>query len=946
MGVGNVLDLLSPQVRQAAAELGIRNPTLPQTLAIPHILEGRHTLIVAPTGSGKTEAAMLPVLNGLIREKSTPGIKALYIAPLRALNRDMLKRFTLWAEKLGFSVMVRHGDTTLAERRKQSAAPPDMLITTPETLQAILPGRKFRKHLGAVRWVVVDEIHELYGDKRGAQLSLGLERLVELAGEFQRIGLSATLGDVERAGRFLVGTGRKAMIVDASLEKDMDIRVEAPQPSGHDVNQSEDMGIEPFTVARIQRLRDLIGQNPGCLVFVNTREMAEFLGSRLRAAGLPVSVHHGSLARETRIVSERRFKEGELGALVCTSSMELGLDIGRVSLVIQYSSPRQSVRMVQRIGRAGHRLGRISRGIVIATSPEDIIESAVLALRAKMQKLESEESHEEALDVLAHQIVGMLLERKNVRMEELLQIIRRSALYEKITEGKVNRVIEQLEAEKLVTRSGDELEARRRAFEYYFANLSTIPDTTRYRVRELSSGRKIALLDEEFVQANLYPQSTFVCNGETWRVIEIDNERKIVEVERHDDPMGAIPAWEGELIPVYPDVAQEVAKWRGVVEKMHLGGETKKKILEELCRRLPLTPEAAEWFVEEILQAVKEGFPVPTDQRAVLEVIGNHAVLHIPFGTRINKTLGWALGELLTAKIGASVRVRTDAYRIAFALPGHGQWQAIQEVLKELKPEHLRTVLELTLKNSAEFRWRLLQVAKRFGAIRRDADISAVPIGKLVESFAGTPVFEETHREMLTEKLDLGGTRDALRKLKQMKIHTVFRGEPSVFACYLLNQLLGGEIVMPRRAEREILQAVRHRLENRTVILFCLNCTEWKRVTRVKRIAGDPKCARCGAKLVTLVPEKNEKLIGLLKKHRQGAKLTKEELAEVARAERIASLVLTYGRKALLALSGRGVGWKTATRILAKSYRSEDDFYREILRAERTYAKTRRFWER
>jgi ATP-dependent Lhr-like helicase len=266
--------------------------------------------------------------------------------------------------------------------------------------------------------------------------------------------------------------------------------------------------------------------------------------------------------------------------------------------------------------------------------------------------------------------------------------------------------------------------------------------------------------------------------------------------------------------------------------------------------------------------------------------------------------------------------------------------------LKELKPEHLRTVLELTLKNSAEFRWRLLQVAKRFGAIRRDADISAVPIGKLVESFAGTPVFEETHREMLTEKLDLGGTRDALRKLKQMKIHTVFRGEPSVFACYLLNQLLGGEIVMPRRAEREILQAVRHRLENRTVILFCLNCTEWKRVTRVKRIAGDPKCARCGAKLVTLVPEKNEKLIGLLKKHRQGAKLTKEELAEVARAERIASLVLTYGRKALLALSGRGVGWKTATRILAKSYRSEDDFYREILRAERTYAKTRRFWER
>ncbi len=307
-----------------------------QDQAIPRVLAGDHLLLIAPTGTGKTESAMLPVFNGML---SLPagGFRAIYITPLRSLNRDMLQRLEWWCRELGFSVGVRHGDTPLSERRRQALNPPDLLITTPETLQAIFMGKVLRRHLQHVRYIIVDEIHELAGSKRGAQLAVGLERLIPYAGEFQRIGLSATVGNPEDVGRFLCGA-RPFRIVQVPVAKHLDISV---------TYQGDSFEREAAWVG------DSIDRHGSTLVFVNTRVTAEALGHQLFSRG-DVEVHHGSLSKEVRIDAEERFKSGKIHALICTSSMELGIDIGHIEHVIQFGSPREVARLVQRVGRAGH----------------------------------------------------------------------------------------------------------------------------------------------------------------------------------------------------------------------------------------------------------------------------------------------------------------------------------------------------------------------------------------------------------------------------------------------------------------------------------------------------------------------------------------------------------------------------------------------------------------
>ncbi|WP_456473847.1 DEAD/DEAH box helicase, partial [Candidatus Pyrohabitans sp.] len=364
--------LLSKPVRSTLSESGFKKPTPIQEAAIPVILSGKHVLLIAPTGIGKTEAAMLPLFSRLSGEKGA-GIALLYITPLRALNRDLLSRLEWWGKKLGINIAVRHGDTSQYQRRKQALAPPDMLITTPETLQAILPAPLMRKHLENVRFVVVDEVHELAESKRGAQLSVALERLREIAQrDFQRIGISATVGSPERVARFLC-THAPVEIVRVSTAKGMEISVEYPRPKREDREIAERLLTGIAAATRLRRMRELIAQHSHALIFVNTREMAEILASRFKIIGESVGIHHSSLSQEVRITTEEEFKEGSLKALICTSSLELGIDIGSVDLVIQYKSPRQVSRIIQRVGRSGHRLGRVSRGVIITTDADDTL---------------------------------------------------------------------------------------------------------------------------------------------------------------------------------------------------------------------------------------------------------------------------------------------------------------------------------------------------------------------------------------------------------------------------------------------------------------------------------------------------------------------------------------------------------------------------------------------
>jgi ATP-dependent Lhr-like helicase len=400
-------ELLNEEIRKLAQErFGQTTPI--QEKAIPEILSGKNVLVIAPTGVGKTEAALLPVLHRFLKQKHRDGIGVLYLTPLKSLNRDMLSRIEWWGEKLGLKIAVRHGDTAQSERQKQMKNPPQLLICTPETLGAILTAPKMGKHLENVRYVIIDEVHELVEDKRGVQLTIALERLAERSPDFQRIGLSATVGEPDKVAEFF----KLDSIVKAEIERKMSLSVECPKLDKEDLELSEKLFLSPEVVARLRRLKDLVDEYTSVLTFVNTRQTAELLSSRFEAWDKEhkIAVHHSSLSKDTRIIAEKKFKDGSIKGLIATSSLELGIDIGLIDLVVQYISPRQVSRLVQRVGRSGHAIDRFPKGIVISTEPEDILESGAICKNALEGNLEKIRTFDKPFDVLAHQLVGLTLD--------------------------------------------------------------------------------------------------------------------------------------------------------------------------------------------------------------------------------------------------------------------------------------------------------------------------------------------------------------------------------------------------------------------------------------------------------------------------------------------------------------------------------------------------------
>ena len=390
----SIFDELEPEIRKALAALKIRAPSEAQKQVIPHLLKKEQVLLIAPTGIGKTEAAMLPILDDILKARpdfdesldskpdiertqdSVPaGFYVLYITPLRALNRDMMRRLEWFGKKLGITVGVRHGDTTQYERTKQSKNPPQILITTPETFQIMFTGKNLIGHLKNVRWVVIDEIHEMAQDERGAQLSVGLERLAEIVKrKFIRVGLSATVGSPDEVARFLKGGSSDMKIVNVSREKKMKLTITCPRPNREDIKLSDALRTDPESSARLRRCRELIEKNTSTLIFVNTRNTAEILAARfhLMDEDFPIGVHHGSLSKHIRVQMEEDFKAGLINSLICTSSLELGIDIGAADFTIQYNSPRQASRLIQRIGRAGHTIGADRKSTRLNSSHTDI----------------------------------------------------------------------------------------------------------------------------------------------------------------------------------------------------------------------------------------------------------------------------------------------------------------------------------------------------------------------------------------------------------------------------------------------------------------------------------------------------------------------------------------------------------------------------------------------
>lgn len=939
----NAFLLLDDQIRAKLEEERIFEPTEPQKEAIPAILSGENVLLIAPTGTGKTEAASLPIFHQILSSK-IKGTKAVYITPLRALNRDMLRRFQEWGEKLHISVAVRHGDTSQADRRRQALKPPDLLITTPETMQIMLTGKLLRKNLSTVNTVVVDEVHEMATTKRGSQLAVILERLAELAGDFQRIGLSATVGSPEDVARLLAGRGRSYRIIETEVERASDFRVTSPSPVRGDYAMASTLECDPHLAAQIRFIREMV-HSKKCLIFVNTRQAAEVLGSRFRQLGEPVGVHHGSLSVEARVEAEEAFKSGNLRGLICTSSMELGIDIGDVDHVIQYSSPRAVSRLLQRVGRSGHRIGLLSSGTIIATSADDLAEACAISRAAAAGELEEIQIHEKPTDVLANQIVGLEMDFGDIDRETVQRIVTRAYPFRELSREEMDGVIEEMAEHRLVRPEGNILQRTRKAREYYIENLSMIPDEKRYNVYDIVGRRSVGTLDEAFVVSFAQPGSTFVTKGEIWEITEIeDNEIKVVPIHRS----GEIPSWTGEEIPVPFAVAQEVGSIRREISSAYdedtgnaapRDGAASDRAAAMLVSRYPLDDAAAKELVDLIKKQMEKNLPVPDESHIVVECGGEGVIINACFGHKTNDTLGRVITSILSARFGSNVAMQIDPYRIELTLPRVLLAEEIKKLLIELDPTYVEPILEMTLKNTTLLRWKMVHVARKFGAFSRDVDYQRISMAKLLAVFEGTPMYREALREIYHDRLDIKRARWVLEKIKDGTIEVVC-SSPSPIGTS--GRGGGRDVISPEHADAAVIDLLKNRIMNDRVLLFCVNCKKWKSIRQVERVAERPECPICGSRMVAALKPWEEEEIKIVKKPEK--KKTAEDRRRTKRVFRNANLVLSYGKTAAIALASRGLGPETAARVVGKGQRDELEFYRDILKAEREYARTKRFW--
>ncbi|MHA1505571.1 MAG: DEAD/DEAH box helicase [Candidatus Asgardarchaeia archaeon] len=935
---------LSEKVREAIAKiLKFSEFTEVQKEAIPIIASGKNVLIIAPTGSGKTEAAMLPIFDDILTKGLKEGIVVLYITPLRALNRDIFRRLLKLGEYLGIDVQLRHGDTPPYRRRLQTLNPPQVLITTPETLQAILSAPKLRKHISNLRYVIVDELHELICDKRGTQLSVALERAKKIAGrKLQRIGLSATIGEPKKVANFLKGSDDEVYIVEVRSKKGMEMKVEYPKPLEADISNAVELGISPIIASTLRIIMDKVREERGILCFTNTRIAAELIGSRitklLGEKSPYIAVHHSSLSKNVRKETEEAFKYGRLRGIISTSSLELGIDIGHVDLVIQVSSPREVTRMLQRAGRSGHRVDRPIRALVIATSLDDIFESSSIIERALEGKLERIMIPEKPLDVLCHQVAGVVLEYKMINIKEVFDLVRRAYPYRNLSFKEFEEVIEFMNELGLIRVKGETLNVRRKTRIYYYDNLSTIPDTKTYDVFDASSRSKIGSLDEEFVVGSIEPGSAFIIKGQGWRVLSLEDGK--VNVVRDESNEAIVARWIGENIPVPYEVAQHACRIRKKLfdiigkghdfepESYHMGNDAKKVIVDVLKR-----------------QHEDFGY-VPREDEFLLEREGKIVVLHSPFGSKVNRTLSLILSHILSETFG-TINCSSDPYRIILELPSYCESRILEDILMGLDVDKLEDFVRDIIADNKKYLWYVKNVAERFGILKKGASVSQYDIMRVLSLFKESPLEREAVNEFFFNKLDLNKTKSIIKRLKSGRIKFNYSdiGSLSPLARESPALFEGWGEVFSSRAKDQILKVVKKRINSREVILACTYCLKWMGKYRIEAIMSidELSCPVCGAKAIAIV--KNYSMDDVRRALKSRLKSNDPKIKElIKRMIKSANLFLNYGKIAVLVMGGYGIGVETAKRILNKVRFENADIYEEIIEAERKFIYTRPFW--
>jgi ATP-dependent Lhr-like helicase len=904
--------LLDPYLLDKFYSLGFKQLTEIQKKAIPIIFQKRDSLVIAPTGSGKTECSVIPIFTEIKESKKTGKIKALYITPLRALNRDVFRRITRYAQNDGLTIEIRHGDTTQSVRRKISNVPPDVLITTPETLVILLTQKKMLDALAELEWVIIDEVHELLSNERGTQLSLSLERLqLNSKSDITRVGLSATIGNIDETAKFVVGTKRKCKIIkDTSIRK-YDVEIKYIDGTISDVADSI-----------IEYIAE-INLNSPILLFTNTRGEAEFLASILKEKStINIELHHGSLSRQVREETESILREGRSSIVICTSSLELGLDIGSVELVIHYGSPRQVSKLMQRIGRSRHNKDSSAKGLIITNNADDEFEAKSILERVKEGSIEEQKIHEGSLDVLAHHLIGLAIQIGKVPVELAFRTFTNAYPFRNLTIDSFFKILELLDSNYLLFFDREKMIfwKKGRAFRYYFENLSTIPDILKFKVLDVVGKKIIGSLDQRFVGDYGDAGNIFVLRGTQWRILNVDEKSLTINVEPVHSGGITVPYWEGENIPVDYKTARNVGLFRTKVKHGSIS------------------------FLNKIITTLNFD-SIPDEKTIVIESTKGQSiiVLHACFGTKINATLATLLSSMLSAKLGFMIESRSDAYRIILSSKVKISEKHLVDVLKD--QYDLDTIVTASLGGTHNVNWRTWCVAKKFGTVGRGAIYDRKSARFLYERYSNTPLVAEALRELFHDKYDLDNTKKILGKIQNNEIQIKWQivDTFSKLAEPILDHT-AKYYSSPSNINKGILELVKSRLFKTKHRVICARCGKWERVFETNEIMNTLVCPYCKSRQITSTFYSDYDLQKIIQKKHQGKKISQEENHRFERAWKVSSLTQNFGKTAFIVLSGFGVGADTAARIL-RNMIDEETLYKQIYEAERQYVMTRGFWD-
>lgn len=819
-----VYGVLCPLVRQWFAK-SFKSFALPQRYAIPLIHSRQNTLISAPTGSGKTLTAFLSILNELIvlseKNKLEDKVYCIYVSPLKALNNDIEKNLNTPLEEmeklagrpLGIRVMVRTGDTTTSKRAVMLSKPPHILITTPETLSIILTAPKFRLLLKDVQWVIVDEIHALAENKRGVHLSLSLERLQELAGRFTRIGLSATISPLQEVAEFLVGSEgdkpRDCTIVDTQFLKKLDLKVLTPVPNLMNTTHEE------LQNALYKLLDDLISSHKTTLIFTNTRSGTERVIHNLKTRfpekyGANVGAHHSSLSREHRLSVENQLKRGELKCVVSSTSLELGIDIGYIDLVILLGSPKSVARALQRIGRSGHRLHDTAKGRIVVMDRDDLVECLVLLKNALEGRIDRIRIPKNCLDVLAQHIYGLCIEDKQ-NIDNVYHLVKRSFCYRSLQREDYDSIIDYLAGEyvsleernvyaKIWVDHKTKMMGKRSklARVLYSTNVGTIPEESYITVKV--GEQKVGAIEEEFLE-RLKKNDIFVLGGNIYQFLYARGQT--IQVKPAVGKVPTVPSWFSEQLPLSFNLALSVGRFRRLIEERLMKEEKRREIIDFIHRFLYVDENSANSLYEYLSEQYHYA-KIPSDSRIVVEFYHGfsgekYVIFHTIFGRRVNDALSRALAYIISKREHKDVTISlTDnGFYLSF---GEGRLQALQ-ALSDLRASDLRSILVKAIDHTEVLNRRFRHCAARSLMILRTYKGRRKSVGKqqigsklllnFVKKLPGEfPILKEARREVLEDVMDIENAEYVIDGIRsgRIKVETISTDIPSPFALNLIAQ--------------------------------------------------------------------------------------------------------------------------------------------------------------